>query len=59
MASGPHTKTNTTNAYTVSHTEDAEIKIHNPESTHLPAFSQTTIQKFEERPEGLHTVPTG
>ena len=59
MASGPQTKTNTTNAYTVSRTEDAEIKICNPESAHLLAFSQTAIQKFEERPEGLHTVPTG
>ena len=46
-------------AYTVSCTEDAKIKIHNPESARLPAFSQTAIQKFEERPEGFHTVPTG
>ena len=51
MAGGPQTKTNTTNAYTVSNTEDAEIKICNPESARLPAFSQTTIQKFEERPK--------
>ena len=50
-AGGPQTKTNTTNAYAVSHTEDTEIKIRNPESTHLPAFSQTSVQKFEERPE--------
>ena len=35
------------------------IKIRNPESARLPAFFQTTIQKFEERPEGFHTVPTG
>ena len=59
MAGGPQTKTNTTNAYAVSRTEDTEIKIRNPESTRLPAFSQTAIQKFEERPEGLHMVPTG
>ena len=48
MAGGPQTKTNTTNAYAVSHTEDAEISIRNPESARLPAFSQTPYKSLRK-----------